>query len=82
MDPQSPDLAGVKQALLVIGDRMLKSARRGDVIAILDEKRLVRVWLTSDEQEVVAFAVEASYDGGRTFANPLSRYRDLSAMQK
>jgi len=74
VDTNRPDLASVKSAALCIGFFMLKSAREGKAIPILDERRTVRVWFVAKKRSVLGFAIEVSYDGGRTFENPLLRY--------
>jgi hypothetical protein len=74
VDLNRPDLASVKWSALCIGAFMAKSARLGEAIPILDSRRLVRVWFAARKRCVVGLAIEVSYDGGRTFENPLKRY--------
>lgn len=77
IDSNCPDLASVKFAALCIGALVTRSRHTCEAAPILDERRIVRVWFTSARASVIGFAIEASYDGGRTFENPLSRYRYL-----
>ena len=77
VDRNCPDLAKIKNAMLMIGFFMLESPRRGRHIPILDGRRTVRVRFSADRLEVVGYVVEASYDGGETFVDPLSRYGDV-----
>jgi hypothetical protein len=74
VDTNGPDLASVRFAALCIGVFIVKSAREGEAIPILDERRTVRVWFVAKKRSVLGFAIEVSYDGGRTFENPLLRY--------
>ncbi len=75
VDRCRPDLAQVKLALLTVGHVMSQAPRpRAGPIPILDRRRRVRVWFAARRGEILGFAVECSYDGGRTFTNPLARY--------
>jgi len=78
VDTNRPDLASVKFAALCIGFFMVKSAREGEAIPILNERRTVRVWFVAKKRSVLGFAIEVSYDGGRTFENPLLRYSQFT----
>jgi hypothetical protein len=75
VDSNQPDLASVKWAALCIGAFIIESRRQGAAVPILDNRRVVRVWFDARRRRVYGFAIEASYDGGRTFENPLTRYR-------
>ncbi len=73
-DPNRPDLAQIKSAMLVIGMALLRSARRGGPVPVVNATKTVRVWFLLRKHEVLGVAVQCSYDGGRTFVNPLLRY--------
>ena len=73
-DPNRPDLASAKFAALCSGVFAVRSARRRKAFPVLNEGRNVRVWFAVEEKTVLGFAIEVSYDGGRTFENPLLRY--------
>ncbi len=75
VDRNRPDLATVKWAAIVISHFITKSRRRGDPVVIRSADGRVRVWFNAAQDRVIGFAIEANYDGGRTFENPLARYR-------
>ena len=75
VDANRPDLASVKTAAHYISVFMMKSTRVSEAIPILDGRRVVRVWFEARRTKVVGLAIQVSYDGGRTFENPLTRYR-------
>ena len=74
VDAHRPDLATIKWAAITIEFFMARSARTGDPLPVLDARRAVRVWFVADQRKVVGFAIEASYDGGLSFENPLTHY--------
>jgi hypothetical protein len=74
VDSNRPDLASVRWVAQCIGAFIAQTSRVGNMVPILDEQRIVRVWFEATRSRVLGFAIEASYDGGRTFENPLSRY--------
>jgi hypothetical protein len=75
LDTERPELASVKFAALCIEIYMRQSGLAGKILPILDQRRWVRVWFMATRRRVEGFAIEASYDGGRTFEDPLSRYQ-------
>jgi hypothetical protein len=78
VDPNRPDLASVRWAARCIETFIVRTARTGSVIPILDERRFVRVWFEAKKTRILGFAIEASYDGGRSFEDPLLRYNEFT----
>ena len=74
LDPRAPSLARVKFAALVIADLLARSRVCDSVPAFLSDARNVRLWVFFEGETIVAFGIQASYDGGQTWDNPLSWY--------
>jgi hypothetical protein len=74
LDPKRPTLAQVKSAAFVIAELLARSRVFDSVPAYLNDAGNVKVWVYFEGEVIVAFGIQASYDGGRTWDNPLSWY--------
>jgi hypothetical protein len=75
LDQRVPSLAQVKSAALVIADLLARSRLFDSVSAYLSDAGNVKLWVFFEGEVIVAFGIQASYDGGQTWDDPLSYYQ-------
>lgn len=78
-DANAPDLAQVKTRAMIAAWAFSATLRTAKAASILDATRTVRLWCDAEAHVVEVLAIEVSYDGGRTFVNPLRRYEERPA---
>lgn len=74
LDSRTPSLAQVKLAALVIADLLASSRVFDSVPAFLNDAGNVKLWVFFEGEVIVAFGVQASCDGGKSWDNPLGWY--------
>jgi hypothetical protein len=80
IDSNRPDLFSMKWTAIQAGAALQISPDAGDLIVRPRYPTSVRVYFIADKHNVVGFAITASYDGGRTFENPLLRYPPITQL--
>lgn len=73
IDPHVPPLAIIKSTALIAAHLLAQSGRQG-VVPLRSQDGLIRCWFTADVATVQCWAIQVSYDGGRTFDDPVHRY--------
>lgn len=73
-DPNRPDLFSVKWEAIKTSASVQDTDDVGDPLVRPKRPTIVRVYFIADEHRIVGYLITASYDGGYTFDDPLTRY--------